>query len=186
MLDDYAGIAPGDRRSLTGWLRRELLDPLGVPPSRVISFDPLGDGPAECARVEAAIAARGGIDLAILGLGPNGHLGFNEPGTPFDARCGLVPLSPASITSNSAYWGSEAEVPRMGFTLGLGTLCEAEQFVLIVSGAHKAGILAQTLLGDIDVDTPATLARRHPRATVIADRAALEACPNGIGDRQSG
>lgn len=177
VLDEYAGIAPGDRRGLAGWLGRELLDPLGIPASRVITFDPRGEASAESARVEAAIAARGGIDLAVLGLGPNGHLGFNEPGTSFDARSGLVPLSAASITSNAAYWGSEADVPRTGFTLGLGTLLEARQFVLIVSGARKADILGRVLADPATPDLPATIAHVHPNALVLADRQAMSRAP---------
>ena len=172
VLDEYAGIPPGDRRSLAAWLWRELLEPLATPASHVITFDPCAEAVAESARVEAAIAARGGIDLAILGLGPNGHLGFNEPGTPFVQRSGRVPLSPASIASNSAYWGSEADVPRTGFTLGLGTLLEAGTLALIVSGAHKAGILARTLSGPPSTELPATIVHVHPRALVLADRAA--------------
>jgi glucosamine-6-phosphate deaminase len=179
VLDEYAGIATDDRRSLTGWLKRELLDPLGVPPAHLITFDPSRDASADCARVEAAIALRGGIDVAILGLGPNGHLGFNEPGSEFDTRSALVPLSAASITSNASYWGSEADVPRTGCTLGLGTLFEAEQFVLIVSGAHKAEILARTLRDVVSRDVPATIVRHHPRGTVIADRAALRVAVTG-------
>jgi glucosamine-6-phosphate deaminase len=177
VLDEYAGLAAGDRRSLAGWLRRELLDPLGVPASRLVAFDPCAAAAPESARVEDAIARRGGIDLAIVGLGPNGHLGFNEPGTAFDVRSGLVPLAPASITSNAAYWGSETEVPRTGFTLGLGTLLDSDRLVLIVSGAHKAGILARTLAGPATTDLPATIVHRHPRAIVLADRAAMPASP---------
>jgi len=173
VLDEYAGLAPGDRRSLAGWLDRELIAPIGARAGQVITFDPLGDGKAESGRVEAEIARRGGIDLAILGLGPNGHLGFNEPGTPFETRSGLVALAPASIASNSAYWGSEADVPRTGYTLGLGTLLGARKLGLIVSGAHKAAILKQTLAGPASIDLPATIIHVHSDATVIADAQAL-------------
>ena len=119
------------------------------------------------------IAAWGGIDLAVVGLGPNGHLAFNEPGSAFDSRARRITLTPESIRSNAAYWGSEADVPRAGFTLGLGTLRDARQLVLIASGARKRDILARTLHGPIGEDVPATLLRVHPHATVIADRAAL-------------
>jgi glucosamine-6-phosphate deaminase len=178
VLDEYAGIQPGDRRSLAAWLERELLDPAGIAQGQLIGFDPLAADPTvEGARVEEEITRRGGIDLAILGLGPNGHLGFNEPGTSFDTRSGLVPLSPASITSNAAYWGREADVPRTGFTLGLGTLAAAVQLALIVSGAHKASILARALAGPVSVDLPATIVRVHPRSVVLADSAALKHVP---------
>jgi glucosamine-6-phosphate deaminase len=173
ILDEYAGIAPNDRRSLEGWLRRELLDAIGIDERRTIAFDPSADPATAAAAVEAAIAAAGGIDLAILGLGPNGHLGFNEPGSPFDSPTRLIALTPESIRSNAAYWGSEADVPRAGLTLGLGTLQAARRLVLIVSGARKRDILAATLEGPVGTALPATLLRLHPDATVIADRAAL-------------
>lgn len=172
VLDEYAGIAPGDRRSLTAWLARELLDPLGVPIENRLTFDPQGDAVEEGMRMEAAIAARDSIDLAILGLGPNGHLGFNEPGSAFDTRARLATLAPASIASNSAYWGSEADVPRTGFTLGLGTLIAARSFVLMVSGTHKADILRRVLTSPAVTDLPATIVHCHPAGIVLADKAA--------------
>ncbi|MCB1500299.1 MAG: glucosamine-6-phosphate deaminase [Bauldia sp.] len=172
-LDDYRGIAADDPRRLLLWLRRALLDPLGVGEDRIVAFDPEGDPEAEPARIEAAIAEGGGIDLAIVGLGPNGHLGFNEPCSRFDSRARRIALTPESIRSNAAYWGSEDVVPREGFTLGLGTLMEARRLVLIASGARKRGILAAALDGPTGEAVPATLLRLHPEATVIADRAAL-------------
>jgi glucosamine-6-phosphate deaminase len=186
ILDEYAGIAPDDRRSLQGWLRRELLDLIGIDDDRIIAFDLSADPAAASARVESAIAANGGIDLAILGLGPNGHLGFNEPGSPFDGRTGLVTLTPESIRSNAAYWGSEAAVPRAGLTLGLGTLRAARRLVLLVAGARKRDILAATLDGPVGPPLPATLLRLHEDATVIADRAAgaFARPANGIDNRQ--
>ena len=172
-LDEYAGIGPADRRRLLLWLRTALLDPLGVGEERVVAFDPTAEPVAEAARVEAAIAAHGGIDLAVVGLGPNGHLGFNEPGSAFDSRARRVTLTPASILSNSTYWGSEADVPRDAFTLGLGTLSDAARLILIASGARKRAILDRTLNGDISEGVPATLVRMHLAGAVIADRDAL-------------
>jgi glucosamine-6-phosphate deaminase len=172
-LDEYAGIASGDPRRLFSWLARELFDPLGIPRDRVHAFDPGAPPEAEAERIERAIADAGGIDLAVLGLGPNGHLGFNEPGSLPDSRTLLTALTPESIASNAAYWGSEAAVPRQAFTLGLGTLLEARRCVLMVSGGAKARILRLALEGPIGPVVPASVLRRHPAATLIADRAAL-------------
>jgi len=172
-LDEYAGIASDDPRRLTSWLAREVFEPLGITCDRVSVFNPGAAPEAEGERIEHAIADAGGIDLAVLGLGPNGHLGFNEPGSAANSRARLVALAPESIVSNAAYWGSEAAVPRRAFTLGLGTLLEARQCMLIVSGVAKAQILERALAGPIGPIVPASLLRNHSRAVVIADRAAL-------------
>ncbi|MEO8668528.1 MAG: glucosamine-6-phosphate deaminase [Bauldia sp.] len=173
-LDEYAAIARDDRRRLFLWLRRELLDPLGIPDRRIDAFEPSASDPqAEAARMERRVAELGGIDLAVLGLGANGHLGFNEPGSAFDSRTRPVTLAADSIRSNAAYWGSEADVPRQALTLGIGNLLEAREILVLASGAHKSAILTQALGGPVTTDLPATALRSHPAATFIADRAAL-------------
>jgi glucosamine-6-phosphate deaminase len=172
-LDEYLGIAADDRRSLSGWLDRVLLGPLSIGRERLIGFDSATSDPdREAARVERETRSAG-IDLAILGLGPNGHLGFNEPGSDFGSSSRAVPLTPASIKSNAVYWGGESEVPRRAFTLGLGTLARAKASLLLVSGAHKRQILARVLEEEPSPDVPATCLRGMRNVTVIADRAAL-------------
>ncbi len=173
-LDEYAGIARDDWRSFDGWLRRAFLDRAGVAPGAVTRFDPEAPDPvAEASRMERAIAAAGGIDLLVVGLGLNGHVGFNEPGSPPDSPTRLVDLAPESLRSNAAYWGDEGLVPRRAYTLGLGTLSKARQSLLLVSGGAKAEILAATLDGPVTPEVPATFLRDRPGVTVIADRAAL-------------
>ena len=114
--------------------------------------------------------------LAIVGLGPNGHVGFNEPGSAFDCRTRLVALARESIRSNTAYWGSEADVPRFAFTLGLGTLLDSGTLILMASGSHKAGILSRMIKGPVTPAVPATVLRLHPEGIVIADREAMSFC----------
>lgn len=172
-LDEYAGIGADDRRRFFLWLKRELLDPLDVPDQAAQAFDPTADPDKEAARIEALIANHGGIDLAVLGLGPNGHLGMNEPGSAFDSRSRQVELTPETIRSNAGYWGSEEDVPRAGLTLGLGTLGEAGMLVLMASGADKADILAKVLASPVSESLPATAMRLHPNSIILADRAAL-------------
>ena len=170
-LDEYWRIALNDERNLFRWLQRELIEPAGV--RHVIRFNSDAEDPrAELERVERALAEWGGIDLLFLGLGPNGHVGFNEPGSPPDAAMHLCRLTPESIISNARYWGGEANVPRHGMTLGLGTLTKARQTVLLVSGETKAGVLARVVEGDVTPAIPATLLRRAPDVTVIADEGA--------------
>lgn len=172
-LDEYASIAADDRRRLLSWLRRELLDPLDIASERVVAFDPAAEAEDEGQRIEVAIAALGGVDLAVVGLGLNGHIGFNEPGSDLASRARMVRLAPESIFSNADYWGSEDDVPRTAFTLGLGTLLECKSLCVIASGEQKAPIVAQALSAPIDSKVPATVARHHPNATLIADQPAL-------------
>jgi glucosamine-6-phosphate deaminase len=173
-LDEYAGIPHDDRRSLYGWMRGALLDPLAVGPDRVAALDgTAADLDAVCRDHDAAIAGLGGIDLAILGLGPNGHLGFNEPPSAADAPSRVVDLAPASVASNATYWGSEADVPRRALTTGMRAILATRTIVLVVSGARKRDILARTLRGEVTPDVPASLLRTCPGSVVVlADAAA--------------
>ena len=178
-LDEYAGIGRDDPRVLGAWLERQFVGPLGIDAARFIRFDPSGEPAHECARVETWLADNGPADLAILGIGLNGHLGFNEPNTLFTSRAHNVILSPESITSNAIYWGGEAQVPRSAFTLGLATLTESRRIMLLVSGAPKAGILAKAFEGPVDPAVPATALRGHPDTIVLVDRAAAAALTIG-------
>ena len=141
-LDEYAGLAADDRRSLYGWMVSSFLEPLDVPARAARSGSTPGSRPTSpAAHYDAAVAAGGGFDLAVLGLGPNGHLGFNEPPIERDAPTRLVPLTPASVRSNARYWGDEDNVPREALTCGLASMLEAREILLVVSGAHKREIL---------------------------------------------
>jgi glucosamine-6-phosphate deaminase len=174
-LDEYQGVPREDSQTLAGWFRSVFLQPLSIPTTALLSFDPsVPDPEGEAARMDAA-ATKAGIDVCVLGLGQNGHLGFNEPGSDFKSRTRVVELSEESIKINAAYWGDEAQVPRRAFTLGLGTLASSYHTLLLVSGAHKAGILTATLEGPRSPQVPATCLRSFRDVTVIADRSALPA-----------
>ena len=172
-LDDYVGLDRGDPRSLGAWLERSVIRPLGIPEDHVVWLDGGADDLIdECRRYDERLA-ESGVDLAVLGLGPNGHLGFNEPPSGWDAPTRVVDLTPESITSNARYWGSEDEVPRRALTAGMSVLMAARTIVLVVAGPHKRAILEEVLRGPVTERVPASFLQRHPRATVIADRAAL-------------
>jgi glucosamine-6-phosphate deaminase len=172
-LDEYADIGSEDRRRLLSWLNREFTSPAGIDQQRIIAFEPRADHLIECARIENAIAEHGGLDLAVLGLGPNGHIGFNEPGSAFASRTRKVALAAESIRSNASYWGSEADVPRNGLTLGIGTLREARSILLLASGASKAAIVARLMRGPVGEALPASVLRLCTNAILLADHAAL-------------
>jgi glucosamine-6-phosphate deaminase len=170
-LDEYAGLARGDRRSLYGWMERSFLEPLGVPETRTIRLDAALSPAVACRAYDDAVAAAGGFELAILGLGPNGHLGFNEPPVERDAPTRLVPLTPESIVSNARYWGDEQDVPREALTCGMASMLAARQILLVVSGPHKREILSRTLDEPPSADVPASWLQEAPGdVVVLADR----------------
>jgi glucosamine-6-phosphate deaminase len=173
-LDGYLGLALDDPRSLYGWLKRSFLDPLSIKPEQVTMLpDDTSDPEATCKVYDEAVAQAGAFDLSVLGLGPNGHLGFNEPPSPANVPTRRVQLTEASIESNARYWGGRDKVPHEAITCGMKQLLAAKQTLLVVSGARKVGILKATMEGPITPEVPASLLRTAKNVTVIADRAAL-------------
>lgn len=173
-LDEYLGVGPDDPRSLYGWLRRALLEPLNISPQRVIRLhgDAM-DTVADCREYDTALQAAGGIDLCLLGLGANGHLGFNEPPSGAGAPTRVVTLTPQTIAANASYWASSTPVPHRALTAGMTHLVAAGRTVLLVTGAAKQQALQQTLHGSVTPDFPASYLRTMQNVTIMADREAL-------------
>jgi glucosamine-6-phosphate deaminase len=172
-LDEYAGIGPDDLRSLYGWLVRSFAAPLGIHEVNVVRLrGDVEDVAAACRAYERAAREAGGFDLAILGLGPNGHLGFNEPPSEPDAPTRVVELTEESMESNARYWGGKHSVPRMAVTAGMDLLMSAKHVLLVVSGAHKSDILRRAVGGPPTPDVPASWLQLAADVTVLADRAA--------------
>jgi glucosamine-6-phosphate deaminase len=172
-LDAYLGLAPDDPRALFNWTRRSFIEPLGIAAANVVRL--AGDAPdpwESCRRYEAAVNEVGGFDISILGLGPNGHIGFNEPPSPPDSRTRLVDLTPESIVSNAHYWGGEDQVPRQALTCGMDLLLAARRTLLLVSGSHKHKILHHAVEGPQTPEVPASYLQSASNVTVIADQAA--------------
>ena len=173
-LDEYVGVTVQDPNSLTRWLWDGLLNRIGVR-SDQLHLLPVtaNDLVAAAAEFDEAIAIRGGLDLAVLGLGPNGHIGYNEPGSNAESRTRVISLTSESRDQASAYWEGALEIPDRAMTMGVGTLLEAKQIVLLVTGEAKAEILRRTIEEPMSAKVPASWLRiAGPRLNIIADEAA--------------
>lgn len=174
-LDEYLGVGPEDERSLYGWVKQAALDPLAIPPAHVVTL--LGDttnAAAACRAYHEAVVAAGGLDLALLGLGPNGHLGYNDPPADATSPTRVLDLSESSLQGAARYFGGLDRVPRQALTCGMDLLLGARQKLLIVSGTHKREILRQSLIGPLTPQVPASYLQQADNVTIIADEAALD------------
>jgi glucosamine-6-phosphate deaminase len=172
-LDEYVGLPPGHPESYRTFLEREVVAPLGLDGARLHVLDGAApDAVAECARFERSIRAAGGVDLQILGIGSNGHIGFNEPGTPPESRTRLAELARRTREDNARFFPSLSDVPTHCLTQGLGTILEARRIVLVASGAGKADAIARTVEGRPDAATPASFLHDHPDVTLVIDESA--------------
>lgn len=168
LLDEFVGLPPGDPARFDRWVRSALVDRL-APPPRFIPIDVDGDDPdAAAARHDAAAA---GLDIAVVGLGLNGHIGLNEPGSRPEDATRLVRLADSSREVATTRYGA-SRPPTAGITIGLGRLLEAGEIWLLVTGERKASILRRALREPEGPDCPASYLRRHARLSVFADEAA--------------
>ena len=180
-LDEYLGLGPADEESYAATIRRDVVERLGLDPSRVRTPDGLADDPRqEAADFDRSIRDAGGIDLQILGIGSNGHLAFNEPPSAFDSRTRVVELARRTREDNSRFFRSAADVPTHAITQGLGTIFGARQLLLIAHGEGKAHAVARAVEGPVTEDFPASLIQRHPRATLVLDEAAASRLQPGV------
>ena len=169
-LDEYVGLPPGHPESYRATIARELTDPLGIPADRVQgpSPDPAGL-PVAGERYEQALVAAGGIDVQVLGIGSDGHLAFNEPGSSLASLTRLKTLTEETRRDNARFFGSIDEVPRHVLTQGLGTILRARHLLLLATGAGKAAALAAAAEGPVSASCPASVMQLHPHVTVLVD-----------------
>lgn len=169
-LDEYVGLAPGHPQSYRAVISREVVAPLGLTPALVR----VPDGPAETvgAEYEAAIAAAGGVDLQVLGIGRTGHIGFNEPGSSFASRTRVKTLAEQTRLDNARFFDSVDDVPMHCVTQGLGTILAARHLVLLAFGVGKAAAIAAAVEGPLSASHPGSAVQLHPHVTVIVDEAA--------------
>ena len=170
LLDEFGGVSADDPGRCDQMLVRAFVSRVDVAPGGFHRFTLNGDIDAECRRYEALIGD--GCDLAIFGIGTNGHLGMNEPGSPADGLTRRVDLAPSTIAASARYFGRETHLPTWGVTLGLGTLGRSREIWILASGAAKAAIVRDTRHAPVSPGIPSTLLRPHAGARLIADEEA--------------
>ncbi|AKJ64668.1 glucosamine-6-phosphate deaminase [Kiritimatiella glycovorans] len=174
-LDEYLGLAPDHPQSYHAFMRRNLLDHINIPPER--TYIPDGrttDVPAHCAAYEESLRAAGGIDLQILGIGGGGHIGFNEPGSSLASRTRIKTLTGETIADNARFFDEAAEVPHHVLTMGIGTILDSRECVLLAFGEHKAAAVAHAVEGPVSASCPASALQLHPHVKVFLDEGAAK------------
>lgn len=172
-LDEYAGLALSHPQSYNYYMRENLFKHINIKKENVFIPQGVTENIEEsCQQYEYEIKKRGGIDLQILGIGRDGHIGFNEPGTSFTSRTHIVNLDSVTIEDNARFFDNKNAVPRRAITMGIGTIMEAKECLMLVNGKHKAEIIARALQGQITEKVPASVLQKHPNLTVILDEEA--------------
>ncbi len=173
-LDEYKGLAPTHDQSYRYFMQHNLFDHIDVKPENTNVPDGLAADPAaECRRYDDLRETLGQTDIQLLGLGRNGHIGFNEPGPIFVKHTHVVDLTPSTIDANARFFASEADVPRQAITMGIGYIMSAHQILVVASGTDKADAVYKMVCGDVDPQVPASILQLHANVTLVADEAAL-------------
>lgn len=170
MLDEYVGLGANSAQSYHRFIREHFADHIDLDSEKIAS--PRGDAAdpvAEAARYDAAIREAGGVDLQILGIGTDGHIGFNEPTSSLSSRTRVKTLTRQTVEDNARFFDDPAEVPVHVLTQGVGTIGEAREIVLTATGAAKAEAIAQTVEGPISARWTGTALQMHPRVTIVVD-----------------
>ena len=173
-LDEYRGLTRDNDQSYYYFMYHNLFKEVNIDMAHTNIPDGTNpDSAAEAARYDQVIRDLGGVDLQLLGMGHNGHIGFNEPSDAFDKGTHCVDLQPSTIEANKRFFASIDDVPKQAYTMGIQTIMSARKILLLVSGAEKAEILHKALCGPITPHVPASVLQLHNDVTVVADEAAL-------------
>ena len=173
-LDEYRGLSAEHDQSYRYFMQTHLFDHVDIRRENTNVPNGMAEDPAaECAQYDQIIRDLGGIDLQLLGMGHNGHIGFNEPTDYFPLGTHLVDLTQSTIEANKRFFASEADVPRQALTMGVGSIMSAKSVLVVVSGADKAAIVRSAFCGPITPQVPASILQLHPHVTLVGDRAAL-------------
>ncbi len=173
-LDEYIGLDYENKNSYHFYMKEHLFKHIDIPP--IHTHIPAGNSEdmiEECKRYDALIEHHGGIDLQILGLGQNGHIGFNEPGTSFESKTHVVELDYSTRLANARFFNHIDETPTQAITMGIDTILKSKEILLLVSGEAKSKALRRLMEGEISNEFPASILKTHSNVTIIADHQAL-------------
>lgn len=180
-LDEYVGLGPEHPQSYAAYMQQHLFAHLPFNPEQLHLPDGLTpDLNAHCQRYAQQIQQQGGVALQLLGVGSNGHIGFNEPGTAFDSRCHVVELSAATRHDNSRFFDNPEEVPALAITMGMQDIMDASEILLVATGLGKAEVVAEYYHQAVSEALPMSVLKQHPRACVILDEAAARLLPEDV------
>ncbi len=173
-LDEYLGLDPANPQSYRYYMNKNLFSHINIPVENTHLPNGMADNAdGECAAYDALIESLGGIDLQLLGLGLDGHIGFNEPGEAFIKESHCILLDPSTIKANARFFDHEDDVPRHALTMGMGAIMKAKTLLLCVNGKAKASILREVLYGPITPKVPGSILQLHQNLIVVADEEAL-------------
>lgn len=174
-LDEYVGLTKDNDQSYAYFMRTNLFDHINIDQTKTNIPDGTNpDAAAECKRYDAALEALGGVDLQLLGIGNNGHIGFNEPSDGFANGTNCVNLTDSTIEANKRFFARKEDVPTQAYTMGVGCIMRAGTVLLIASGAAKSKIICEMATGKVTPQVPASVLQMHKNAIIIADDAALQ------------
>ena len=175
-LDEYKGIDAENKQSYHYFMNQHLFSRVNIELQNTFVPDGMNENQdEECQRYEKLIAGLGGVDLQLLGLGHNGHIGFNEPAEVFVKQTHCVSLSEKTIQANQRFFESKKQVPKQAYTMGIGTIMRCRKILVVVNGKDKAEILKQVIQGPVTPEVPGSILQFHPDCTIIADEDALSA-----------
>ena len=173
-LDEYKGLPRTNDQSYYYFMHQHLFDRVNIDPERTNvpnGMEP--DAEKECGRYEELIRSLGGVDLQLLGLGHNGHIGFNEPGEAFEKETHCVDLTESTIEANKRFFASADDVPKQAYTMGIKTIMQAKKILIVVNGENKADIVERAFFGPVTPEVPSSIIQMHNDVTLVGDEAAL-------------
>lgn len=173
-LDEYIGLPPTDKNSYKYFMNENLFDHININKENTNLPNGMADDPDnECERYKNVIDSLEPVDVQVLGVGHNGHIGFNEPGESFESEVHVTNLTDRTIEANKRFFDSIDDVPKKAITMGIATIMRAKKIILIASGEDKAEILSKIINGDVTENVPASILQKHPDCIIIADSSAL-------------